>query len=199
MPDPLNAVKAKISEVGSELGGDGALSVEFELDQGWSDGYTNRFEPPQSTEFGTHERILQWKGGKFDGISISVNLVVGIQTGLDDPEDLRELVTRLFRLSLAKQLKTLDKPLRLEIGTGSWFVAIGFIENLRVVWKDPYDVQTGYPGRAEVHFIFRRDFQAGQVAINEKLYPYRDDFTFFFEPSLNGGAGGLGGNIAPLG
>jgi len=160
------------------LSAEGVDSLKFEIDQDFSTGYRNVLQPPGGTEFGTHHRALMWKGGSFKPIGVGLMLTCGVQTAISTADDLVNAVERIFKIALAAKLKTFGSPAKLSIG--SWFVWYGYIEDLDVTWKDPYDVRTGKPMRADVRFSFLPDFLAGDKVVDSRKLPYRNNFTFAF-------------------
>lgn len=161
------------------LSAEGADTLRFEIDQDFTTGYSNTIEPPTGTEFGTHSRGLMWKGGKFKPIGIGLLLTCGVQTKIVTADDLVNTVQTLFRMSLATKLETFGAPVRLSVG--SWFAWTGYIQDLNVVWKDPFDIRTGKPMRADVRFDFLPDFFSGVKKIDASKLPFRKNFTFAFK------------------
>lgn len=170
-PSNMNAVMT----IGPSKGGD---DLTFELEQGFSDGYSNTFKTPRDTEFGSHKRGIAWKGGEFKDLSISIKLVAGVQSAVQTTKQLNTVVQKLFSYALPVKLTSFGTPLKLSIGT--WFARVGFIKDLAVSWKEPYEIETGMPMVAEVKFVFLTDFLAEEKGIDNKKLPLRDTFSFSF-------------------
>lgn len=161
------------------LSAPGVAPLKFELDQDFTTGYRNTIEPPRGTEFGTHHRGLMWKGGSFKAIGVGLMLTCGVQTGLSTSDALVAAVTDIFKISLSTSLQTFGPPSKLSVG--SWFVWYGYIQDLDVTWKEPYDIRTGKPMRADVRFSFLPDFLASDKIVDSKKLPYRHNFSFAFK------------------
>lgn len=154
----------------------GGSVFSFELEQGFSDGYSNTFNIPYGLEFGTHPRTIKWEGGQFRDLAVAINLVVGVQTGLGSPADLVKAVENLFKLALAEKLKTIGKPVTMKVG--SWFSRQGFIRDLSVDWREPYELSTGKPMVATVRFNFMTDFFPEGTIVDASRLPYSGTFRF---------------------
>jgi len=155
------------------------MTLEFELEQGFADGYENRFEVPGETkQRASHPKGYDWHGGKFKPMRIEVNLVVGVQNAISTPKKLKEVVRTFFRMALPDNVETIRSPVIIQVG--SWFSRVGYISDLGVRWDEPYDVDTGMPYRANVSLEFIADFYNIESNLLLDKNPKAGDFDFDF-------------------
>lgn len=174
MSTPGNNINAILT-----LAAEGVDTLRFELDQDISQGYSNTIEAPSGAELSTHPRGYQWRGGKFKPIGIGLLLTCGVQSKIVTADDLVKAVENIFKLALSADRLAYGKPIRLSVG--SWFAWTGFIQDLNVTWKDPFDIRTGKPMRADVRFDFLIDFFPGEKQAKAEKLPSRSNFNFAFK------------------
>jgi hypothetical protein len=170
---------------------------EFELEQGFSDGYTNNMVPVVMQGYSclTHPPKFNWMGGEFKPLNIMLNLVVGIQSALPTANALNAILTYFYQKALSPQPAGNVKPALVTVGVGSWFERNGYIQDLDVQFQDPWDIDTGMPMRATVKFIFLSDFLADSPNYDFNYLPSSSNWHFKYKggsSSSSSYGGGLG-------
>jgi hypothetical protein len=155
--------------------------LKFIIEQGFSDGYTNTIDPSPSQFYRTHPAVFIWKGGQFKPIQISINLIVDRegQDGCSTPEGLVEILAEIMSYSLRTE-KSVTGPKSVTLRVGTWFERTGYITDVNVEFKPPWDITTGMPMAAEAKFILLPDFLAGESvekAINSTNMPTNESFN----------------------
>lgn len=147
--------------------------LEFELEAGFSEGYTNNLECAldAASNFLTHSGNMYWKGGSFKPLSIAIFLAVGVQSAIQTPTQLKDVVTKLFSYALSEQQVTVAPPKRITIEVGSWYKKKGYIRIIDVDWDAPWDNDTGMAMTAKVRLEFMYDFMAGDISKYSQYLP----------------------------
>ena len=158
----------------------GKTKLEFELEQGFSDGYTSNIRYAQGLLYLSHPNTLIWEGGEFKPLNIVFELAVGVQSIIQTPKDLVDRITDIYNLSLPTQAVGNIPPPVTTISVGSWFLRKGFIKEVNVDWKEPWDVQTGEPFRAQVRILHVVDFMIGSAIIDNTKLPSSGKWHFKF-------------------
>lgn len=152
--------------------------LEFELEQGFSDGYNNNIRPTNGLLYRTHPTKYVWRGGQFRPLQISINLVVGVQSKLQTPQDLTNALTTLYKLSLSQSYGQGSGPDPVTVEIGSWFRRDGYIENLDVTFNPPWDINTGESMNADVQFALVADFLSKTDVADSRYCPNASNFHF---------------------
>lgn len=155
------------------------VSMAFELEGDIREGYTNRYVVPMGdvgSAFYTNPKRYDWKGGSLNPVGVTINLVVGVQSALQTAQDLIDAVGDFYKLALVEKEAPIQGPVTMEIGT--WWSREGYIQNLNVIWKRPYDIETGMPMQAEVSFDFLTDYYAGELIIKDDRNPRAATWRF---------------------
>lgn len=177
-----------LESVNTVYTGLGLRKLEFELaDEMFEDGYTNDIVPSSISYALTHDPGFRWKGGRFDDINIQLLLVAGVHKEIKTAKVLSDHLLVLQKWALIEDV-LFHVPIRLRLKVGKWFVREGFIKNLKIRRKQPYEAITGLPMVAEVNIVFLTDFgtvigtQNGRLtrSYNEKRLPTAKNFTWEF-------------------
>lgn len=143
--------------------------LRFMLQGGFSDGYKNDLMPLKT--FTTHPSHFLWWGGSFKPINIQLTLFVDDKTDIPTPALLRKKVEALTKKALNSSSYGVNTLPVVTLKVGSWFVRKGYLEDMEVTWKPPWDINTGEAMVADVSFAFVSDFLAGQYPRKMKDLP----------------------------
>lgn len=134
--------------------------LSFYLQGGFTDGYKNDLMPLKT--FTTHPSYYLWWGGEFKPINIQLTLFVDDNTQISTPTQLKDTVEKLIRKSLNSSSYGVNMLPWVTLRIGSWFTRKGYLADVDVAWKPPWDVPTGMAMVADVSFVFVSDFLAGK-------------------------------------
>lgn len=160
----------------------GSMYYAFELQSTvFTDTYKNDIMAMGVNYTLPHDPGLFWKGGRFDNLSIELDLAAGVQTIIPDGKTLIQVVRDLFRMALPK-VPGYRTPSHVFVKVGDWFLRKGYISSISVKWKAPY-APGGLPMTASVSISFQTDFstvQSGQVLSYSFKMPGANDFQWVY-------------------
>jgi hypothetical protein len=133
------------------------------IEEDFSDGYSGKIESPIESGTFTNPIDFQWRGGQFKPISFSVTLFVDAESNIATPKELTDTIQQLYRYAMPAQ-QTSVPPEPLTFSVGSWYKKLGYIKDVDVTYKSPWDLATGMPLRALIRFSFLVDYSAGGAA-----------------------------------
>jgi hypothetical protein len=96
---------------------------------------------------------FRWQKGQDSQVTLTLQLSVGISTGIDTPQDLLETVRSLVICGLpnpGQGAMGKEPAPPIEIRVGNWFRKKAFVREVLVSFAKPYDVKTGIPYNATV-------------------------------------------------
>ena len=148
--------------------------MKFELQEGFSDGYTNNIKPAGDQGKVTHPYRHEWWGGAFKPLRIELNLGVGAQDIITTPEHLKDICGKFYKMALADQPAG-SKPKKITFSVGSWYKRRGYVRDLDINYKAPWTSE-GLPMTATIRFELIIDFDAEDDYA--KKLPSSKTFTF---------------------
>lgn len=137
--------------------------IKFMMTGPFSDGYENTITPlvlPYS-----HPAEFFWSGGQFKMLTFVLDIVVDeVGTTVSTPRELVDIVEKLINKALPKSSTAVNMTalpeIAVNVSIGSWWARTGYIQDVTVEWRPPWDIDTGMPMAAQVRFSFLTDFVA---------------------------------------
>lgn len=147
--------------------------MKFELEDGFSDGYTNQLRPAAEMKGVTHPYKYLWWRGEFKPLRIVLNLAVGVQSLLTTPEHLKSVCGAFFKMALSQSSQGEElMPKKVSLSVGSWYKRMGYIRNLDIDYNPPWS-QQGLPMTAKITFEFVLDFGEDPAKLpNSETFSY---------------------------
>ena len=154
--------------------------LAFELEQGFSDGYRNFIRPVYNLNYRSHPTKFIWDKGQFDPLDVRIQLAVGVQSIISSPGKLVQVLEKLYSYSLPLEQAIHKLPQVTMVSVGTWFSRLGYIQDLRVDFQGPWDVNTGAPMRAGVRFALLADFLTNEKYSDSRKLPNASNWSFKF-------------------
>jgi len=113
----------------------------------FTDGYTNDIADAGS-QYRATPAYIQWKGGKFDDLTIELKLAVLRDGMITTPDELVTWVTKLVNLAI--RMKGEKVPREVILGLGTWWKRRCVVTAVKPKYMAPWNLPDGKPMRCEV-------------------------------------------------
>lgn len=140
----------------------------------FQDGYSNEIEGGLNNYL-THNIIQMWKGGKFDDMSVTLEIVAGVSPEINTADDVTRVVEVLYSWAMTPNGIWLDAvTLTLTAGGSVWFQRLVHFLGVSPKFTYPFDMTTGKPMRCEISLTLRPTYSlnSGQNASRLPARPY---------------------------